>query len=78
MCSWLAQRSEGCEFESHPGPNSVVSQISQSIEISRCIIHSESLCDCDYPPDPLDQKLLDKMAQWLAQNPEGCEFESNT
>ena len=27
------QRSEGCEFESHPGPNSVVSQISQNISI---------------------------------------------
>ena len=29
----------------------------QNIEISLCIIHSESLCDRDYPPDPLDQKL---------------------
>ena len=27
------------------------------IEISLCISLSESLCDRDYPPDPLDQKL---------------------
>ena len=33
----------------------LVFQISQNIEISLCISHSESLWD--YLPDPLDQKL---------------------
>ena len=31
MAEWLAQRSEGCEFESNPGTHSVVSQIPQKI-----------------------------------------------
>ena len=57
MAQWLAQGSEGFEFESLPGPNSVVSLISQNIEISLCIGHFESLCDRDYPPHPLDQML---------------------
>ena len=35
----LCQRSEGCEFKSHPGPNSVLSQISQMIEIVIETIH---------------------------------------
>ena len=41
----LAQRLEVCEFESHPRLNSVVSQISQNIEISLFISHSKILCD---------------------------------
>ena len=45
MSYWLAQRSEGCLSESQPRPNALVSQISQNIEISLCISHSESLCN---------------------------------
>ena len=33
MAWWFAQSSEGCEFESHQGPNSVVSKISQKNKI---------------------------------------------
>ena len=54
MAYCLAQRSEGRESESQPRPTSVLSRISQNIEISLCISHSETLCDWHYPPDPLD------------------------
>ena len=52
----LAQRSEGCELESHPGETQWCLRF-HNIEISLCISHSDSLCDWDYPPDLLDQKL---------------------
>ena len=48
------ERSEGCEFGSHPGLNLVDLK---KIYIRLCISHSVSLCDRDYPLDPLDQKL---------------------
>ena len=50
-----------CEFESHPGPNSVASQISQNIEISLCISHSESLHDSDYPHDLWIKSLVSQI-----------------
>ena len=55
----FAQRLEGCEFKSHPGPNSVVPQIWKKYiyKLSLCISHFESPCDRNYPPDPLDKKL---------------------
>ena len=51
-------RSEGCEFESHLDQTQWYNLVSDLKKyISLCISQSESLCDRDYPPDHLDQKL---------------------
>ena len=47
------ERAKRCEFESHPGPNSV----DLKKYIFACACHSVSLWDRDYPANPLDQKL---------------------
>ena len=56
-------RAKYVPLQGHPGPNSMVSHISQNIVISLWISHFGSLCDRDYPPNPLDQKL------WVSHYP---------
>ena len=43
-----------------PFTTGVISGLKKNMQklISLCISHSESLCDRDYPPNLLDQKLL--------------------
>ena len=44
---------ESCEFKSHPGPNSVVSQIwKKYVKKIACASVILRACDGDYPTDP--------------------------
>ena len=47
----------------------MVPQISKHRQISLCISHSESLCDRDYPPDPLHklEALRERRPPWPRQ-----------